>query len=661
MNRDDIALYVSGNYDGDVAALEKSIAEDSALAEQVADEARFEMLLRDAAADATFCAACGELVHGARAAQSSERCDACGAAVRPGGYVVERVLVSNAHGRMYVARDADGKQVALKELAFVQAPAVSTLEAFEREAKFLRALEHVAIPRFVASFEEGKGVHTRYYLAQELVAGKPLDELDDHWYTEAEIVDVARQVLTILVYLQSLSPMVIHRDIKPANLVRRGDGSIALVDFGAAYVHGSTAGVTTIGTFGYMPVEQLAGIVDATTDVFALGSSLLYLLTRQEPWRLQQQKTTLNVSAPLRAFIDKLVAPDPRDRFGSAKDALAALDNRDELVVKKPKQRQRPWMRTAIIAATASVLSAGGLGVYKMATRREDPVKATTTYPASMIATLRLALPEGVTAELYVDDKKLQAVKNGLEIPVSAGMRKVKLLGPSGARCEQAVQLPPDKVTTIECSMPVSSPNPPAEVRLDVDRQVSWTYSKKPLHDVLIEAAKACGVSVVVSDDLQTTITAQLANAPCNQALESILESNGLWYVYDKDQKLVRIGARRQLDVEAAEKQARPPSLYPRLPAGAKLSLDFKDAPLRDVLQILIGSQGDKLNLILPDHIDGKITIRLKEVAFRDAFESILEAKGLWYRYREAGKIIRVAPRRQLDVEDAEDRARKGG
>src|SRR5258708_7367275 len=219
---------------------------------------RGKLLLRDAAAAAAFCPACRDLVRDAR-------CDTCGAAARPGGYRVERVLVANAHGRMYVARDGDGKQVALKELAFVHAPTLDAVAAFEREAKLVRALEHPAIPRFVASFEEGAGVHARYYLAQELVAGEALDaRFADHFYTEAEILDLARQVLDILVYLQSLSPMVIHRDVKPANLLRRGDGTIALVDFGAAYVQGSTAGATTIGTFGYMPVEQLAGIVDAT-------------------------------------------------------------------------------------------------------------------------------------------------------------------------------------------------------------------------------------------------------------------------------------------------------------------------------------------------------------------------------------------------------------
>jgi len=259
----------------------------------------------------------------------SQRCDACGCAIEPGGYVVEKVLVSNAHGRMYVARDADGKQVALKELAFVQSPTLAVIAAFEREAKLLRALEHPAIPRFVASFEEGTGVHARYYLAQELVTGPSLDaRIADHFYSEVELIDIAKQVLDVLVYLQGISPMVIHRDIKPANLIATPDGKIAVVDFGAAHVQGTTAGSTSIGTFGYMPIEQLAGLVDATTDPYALGASLLHLSSRKEPWRILQGVSLdgINVSPAMRSFLAKLVAPEPAQRFATAQAARDALD-----------------------------------------------------------------------------------------------------------------------------------------------------------------------------------------------------------------------------------------------------------------------------------------------------------------------------------------------
>jgi len=347
--RDELALYVMGEHD-DPDAVEEALATDEALREIVADEARLET-------------------------STAARCDSCGAASAPGGYVVERVLVASAHGRMYVARDADGRQVALKELAFVHSPTLDVIAAFEREAKFLRALDHPAIPRFVASFEEGTGVHVRYYLAQELVTGVQLDaRLADHWCREPEIIAIASQVLEVLVYLQSLSPMVIHRDIKPANLLYRADGSIAVVDFGAAHVQGTTAGSSSLGTFGYMPIEQLAGIVDATTDPYALGASLLHLLTRREPWRILQdaQLDELNVSRGLRAFLGKLVAPEPRHRFANAAAALDAL----ERLKKGPRTmdvvERIAWKRPLAIAAASLALIAGGIGGVAML-RSDDP------------------------------------------------------------------------------------------------------------------------------------------------------------------------------------------------------------------------------------------------------------------------------------------------
>jgi serine/threonine protein kinase len=631
MTREDIELYVMGQYDGDVAVLERAIADEPALAAVLADEARLEVALREAAAAATFCPACDDLVRG-------ERCDSCGCALRPGGYTVERVLVSNAHGRMYVARDADGRRVALKELAFVQAPSPTAVAAFEREAKFLRALEHPAIPRFLASFEEGAGVHARYYLAQELVEGEALDRLDDHWYREAEIVEIARQVLAILVYLQSLSPMVIHRDIKPANLLKRKDGTIALVDFGAAHVHGTTAGSTTIGTFGYMPVEQLAGIVDATTDCYALGATLVCLMTRQEPWRIAQSRATINASSELRAVLDKLTAPDPRDRFATAKDALAALDKRHELV-----PRRRLPMRALAIAAVAL---AGGGGVFALVHSRQHAV--TTGSPPAPISTLKFKMRPGLLGKLFVDNHEVAMVSDGMEIPVAPGMRTVRVQGNTGAKCEEPVKLEAGQTTTLECSLA-----PPASPRLDDNIRVSWSFDKVKLHDVLHTAAEACGVNIVVPDSLDSAVSINLKDVPCDQAIEALLESQSLWYAYDPAANLVRVAPRKELDreVEAASWREEHGITDDPLPAGSRIDLDLKNVPLHSALAMIATSGGGGINIVVPDSVDGKVTVRMKGVPWDHAMQAMLAAHGLWYRYRDSGRIVRVAPRKELDAE----------
>jgi protein kinase-like protein/PEGA domain-containing protein len=460
--REDIELYLMGAYDGDSAALERALADDAELRALVTEEARFEEQLREAAAAARFCPGCRDLVRGAR-------CDACGVALEPGGYVVERVLVKSAHGRMYVARDADRKLVALKELAFVQSPTLDMIAAFEREAKMLRALEHPAIPRFVASFEEGAGVHTRYYLAQELVAGEPLDaHLESHFFTEREAIELARNVLEVLTYLQSLSPMVIHRDIKPANLIKRANGGpIAVVDFGAAHVQGTTVGSTSIGTFGYMPIEQLAGIVDATTDVYALGATLVHLLSRKEPWRLLSGLTLdpLNISPAFRAFLGKLVAPRPADRFANAAAALAALERlgKEEApvaVVPVAPARPRRSRRTMAIALIAGL---GALGV---------GTGAAIAWFSSEDAPPPVAV---VTPTPQIEEPRVMHLPDGIRVVVD--------------------------------------------------------YQGAPLHAAMRELAKHCDVTAVVPDYVDGAVTLR-KSGPCGDVIDALLRSRGLEPVY---------------------------------------------------------------------------------------------------------------------------------
>ncbi len=586
ITREDIELYVMGEYDGDKAALEAAIAQDETLRAMLAEEAALETTMRDAASDGVFCVGCHDLVE-----RDALRCAACGVAVKPGGYVVERVLVSNAHGRMYIARDADGTHVALKELAFVQTPSLDAIAMFEREAKFLRALEHAAIPRFKASFEEGSGVHTRYYLAQELVSGESLaHELDDHFFSEVEILEIARQVLGVLVYLQSVSPMVIHRDIKPANLIAKPDGKIAVVDFGAAHVQGTTAGSTSIGTFGYMPIEQLAGLVDATTDVYALGASLIHLLSRREPWRLLQGASLegINVSHPLRDFLAKIVATDPAHRFPDANAALAGLDGvvrGDRITPIVSAKRHRRFARPALIVTAALGLAAAGYGAHALTTAssgdvtmKRDPLESTN---------------------LVVDATPKRA--------------------PSET-------IPPGKL-------------------VDLD------FKQASLHDVIRTVAEACALNAVVPDSIDAKITATLKKAPCDQALEVLLESHGLWYRYSKVGNIVLIAQRQLLDREAEAQAFRIESGFvdDALPTGPDIDLDFKGAPLHDILRLLADTAG--INIVVPDNVDGRVTVRLKKAPWGVALATILESHGLWYRYRPNGKLLRIAPRQLLDRE----------
>ena len=273
-----------------------------------------------------------------RAELAGNRCDACGAAAAPGGFRVEALLSQTLHGRVYRARDPGGAPVALKELVFALAPDAQTIDAFEREARVLAQLEHPAIPRFVGAFREGKGIHLRLYLAQELIGGEPLSARLRRGPLQAgEVRELARQALAVLAWLHARR--VLHRDVKPANLLVKPDGALSLVDFGVAreMVREVTHGGTLVGTFGYMPIEQLGGTVDARSDLYALGATLLHCLTGVQPADLLKADFSLETrrAGELRPWLDRLVALRREDRFASAESALAALDS--------PAPQRAPW------------------------------------------------------------------------------------------------------------------------------------------------------------------------------------------------------------------------------------------------------------------------------------------------------------------------------
>ena len=92
-----------------------------------------------------------------------------------------------------------------------------------------------------------------------------------------------------------------------------------------------------------------------------------------------------------------------------------------------------------------------------------------------------------------------------------------------------------------------------------------------------------------------------------------------------------------------------------RIYHGATVDFDFKDAPIHDLLRILADT--GHVNIVVPDTIDAKVTVRLKRVPWDQALDVILASHDLGYR-RE-GNLYRIAPRKQLDQEDEAEAARR--
>jgi serine/threonine protein kinase len=211
---------------------------------------------------------------------------------------------------------------------------------FQQEAEILYRLGgHPNIPSLIAHFKE----RGEFFLVQEFIEGHTLDRefFGGKKYNQKEIIQFLGQTLEILSFVHSQK--VIHRDLKPANLIRRSsDGNIFLIDFGAvkqvnaaprAPQSNEAFASVTIGSHGYMPVEQMAGKPNFSSDLYALGLIAIEALTGIKPLDLPKTSTNefmwaqkTQLSPELERFISKLVRMDFRQRYVSANEALAAFD-----------------------------------------------------------------------------------------------------------------------------------------------------------------------------------------------------------------------------------------------------------------------------------------------------------------------------------------------
>ncbi|NEP13784.1 MAG: serine/threonine protein kinase [Symploca sp. SIO2C1] len=269
-------------------------------------------------------------------------------------YRILDILGQGGVGITYKAQDLKNKQrVAIKALSLRRMTDWKMIELFEREAKILAQLNHPAIPRYLNYFEIDTAQDRSFYIVQQLAPGKSLAVLvENGWHpSPREVHSIATQVLKILVYLQELTPPILHRDIKPQNLICSRNGRVFLVDFGAVqdtYHHTVTGGSTVVGTYGYMAPEQFRGQAVLSTDLYGLGTTLLFLLTRKSPADLPQRqlkidfRSHISVGNNFADWLEKMLEPVIEDRFPTAKAALAVLRGEQALTNYATPQSRQP-------------------------------------------------------------------------------------------------------------------------------------------------------------------------------------------------------------------------------------------------------------------------------------------------------------------------------
>ncbi|HUS64803.1 MAG TPA: serine/threonine-protein kinase [Kofleriaceae bacterium] len=274
-------------------------------------------------------------------------------------YRITGVLGSGGMGSVYRAEHVTIRRpVAIKVLHPDFAEDPDYAKRFEREAFVTGRTDH---PNCVTVSDFGPLDGGGFYLVMELVDGVLLaDLLDDEERLPARrALSITRHILRGLGHAHAAG--IVHRDVKPANVIllkQDGDEDFAkILDFGiaklvdAAAVHDPannqlTRIGTTVGTPTYVAPEQaVGGAIDARADLYSVSIMLYEMVAGLPPFQadetvkvlamhlsapvppIAQRAPGVHVSPAVEQAIVKGLAKDRADRYASAADFIAAIDD----------------------------------------------------------------------------------------------------------------------------------------------------------------------------------------------------------------------------------------------------------------------------------------------------------------------------------------------
>ena len=260
-------------------------------------------------------------------------------------YRVFKLLGKGGMGEVYLAEHRlMARMVALKVIrrGITQDP--QAVERFRNEVKAAARLSH---PNIVAA-HDAEQAGDAHFLVMEFIDGISLDRLVEKRgrLAVAQACHYVRQAALGLQH--AVDHGMIHRDIKPQNLMLTRKGHVKILDFGLArFARDPSNRITelgvVLGTPDYIAPEQVTNSrhADIRADIYSLGCTLYYLLAGQTPFPTgtQTQKIIAHVDrdpqplAQVRSdlprdligVIEKMMAKDPDERFGSPREVAHAL------------------------------------------------------------------------------------------------------------------------------------------------------------------------------------------------------------------------------------------------------------------------------------------------------------------------------------------------
>jgi len=204
-------------------------------------------------------------------------------------YKIIKLIHIGPVSRIYQGFDCKNeKNIFIKEITKYADPVLShqAIEQFKCEVKILFKLKHKSLPKFEDYFD----YKDNRYLILEYIEGKKLTafiENQREFLEEKQLITWGIELCDFLLYLHNMKPNpIIFRDMNPSNIILSSDGTLKIIDFGISKIYessGKTIGIAKTITPHYSPIEQHGETTDKRSDIYSLGATIYYLITRESP------------------------------------------------------------------------------------------------------------------------------------------------------------------------------------------------------------------------------------------------------------------------------------------------------------------------------------------------------------------------------------------
>src|SRR5436305_6861297 len=342
------------------------------------------MAIESSASALQTCPACGASIDTTDAEPLARvECPNCGEKVRADRkfdhFVIVETVGVGGMGTVYKARDTLlDRFVALKLLRKDLEGGLDSTAELRQEARAAAAVNH---PNIVQVFSSGTD-HGQFYLVMELVEHGSLDDYIEQQTRLPEDQVLEAGIQTAKGLRAAYGKGLIHRDVKPANILFADEHMAKIGDFGLAGIAAEARGEIW-GTPYYVAPERLNHQPeDFRSDIYSLGATLFHALAGTAPIEgetnsasellaLKRQPHLLSVIAPnvspeTARVLQRMIAPEPAQRFSSYDELVAELEGayrkltgRDLIDVATAKRKTR-----RIIAVAAAVLLLVAIGVF---------------------------------------------------------------------------------------------------------------------------------------------------------------------------------------------------------------------------------------------------------------------------------------------------------